>query len=146
MEKIDFGYLSMDEIKLMAVEDRLKKFEGNQTRAADSLQIHVNSVANILNRATNKPETTAQKTTAQERSDFIKNQKEGFKTDPNTGLSVPQPVAAVPGIENIAKETFENGKRKQEQREKEEKARASAAQSPAAVSAPKPGTPTSKRK
>lgn len=119
MALTDFGYMTMDEIKVLAVEDRLKKFDGNQQKAADSLQIHVNSIANILNRGADKPKTDPQKKTAQANKDFDTFSREGFTTDPNTGLSVPQKPTPIPGIENIAKETFENAKKRNAEREKQ---------------------------
>jgi hypothetical protein len=110
---MDFGYLTMDEIKLEAINDRLKKFDGNQTKAADSLQIHVNSISNILNRDA-KPGSKAREITQAEfkRNDALV--REGFKHDAESGLTVPVKVSAVPGIEKIAQETFNSAKKRQD--------------------------------
>jgi hypothetical protein len=98
---VDFGYLPMEEIKLQAVHDRLKKFDGNHEKAAASLEIHVNSIYNILKREDMKAQTPAQVVRAKEIETNTKLRGEGWASDPQTGASKPAPLTQVPGIDQI---------------------------------------------
>lgn len=146
MSEIDFGYLTMEEIKVMAVNDRLKKFEGNASRAAASLEIHMNSIPNILNRNEGNPESPAKAETKKMNDQHDQLSREGWGRDATTGHSVPTALTPVPGIENIAKETFEKSERKQKQREQEQRDREAAEAAAKKVPAPAAGKAAAKAK
>lgn len=96
---IDFMFLTMDQIKEMAIRDRIKKFDGDKMKAAESLQIHFHTIENVLKAAEQpKINTVIRQEQAEENK---KRGQEGWRRDPATGLNVPAPISAMPGVENI---------------------------------------------
>lgn len=97
--RIDFLYLTMDQIKEMAIRDRINKMHGDKMKAAESLQIHFHTIDNVLKAATLPKEETVLKNEQDKAVTDAK--KEGWSRDPKTGLNVPSAISPVPGVEKV---------------------------------------------
>jgi hypothetical protein len=97
-----YGFLTFDELQLEIVKDRLESFGGNQTKAAESLQIHVHTIQNTLKKANETAiDENAQidKIRKQQEKDMAL-RREGYVRDPETGRSMPSALSPARGIEN----------------------------------------------
>ena len=97
-----FGFKTMDELQLEIVNDRLRSFDGNQVKAAESLGVHRHTIDNILKRAekTAVDEEKENNRILAQQKDDLRLRMEGYERDPETGRSRPVALSPARGIEN----------------------------------------------
>lgn len=99
----EFGYLTMEQIKFAVVLDRLKKFENNQTHAANSLKITRTTLIKALADFEKKDAKTKEIIKANQ--DLLQRgglqDRDAFQHDVDSGMSVPVPLKPVPGAGTV---------------------------------------------
>lgn len=100
---LEFGFLTLEEIKYVVALDRLKKFDNNITQTAKSLNITRPTLHKIMADYEKVTEDQKKRIEANRlvESGILSQERGAFENDPATGMSVPKAPAPLPKIDLV---------------------------------------------